>query len=115
VARHHLDIIAPALNEYRHRLLTVTHDVDMVYPAEFDPNPFDKPTSSLESYRNSASSQEEFIWGVRKILSFESTISVLQSLIARSSESMTTSNAASDENLELAHHDGNSDPDDLPS
>jgi hypothetical protein len=75
---HQLDVIAPALASYRHRLLTVSHPRDQVYPAAIQ----------IEAGWSGGSSatQEEFLNDLRLALGSKHVRSLLQSLIARSNQ-----------------------------
>ena len=94
-------IVAPALEGYRHRVLTVAHQMDLPYPSVVDsqifrhlhPDSRESLQRALETgklplaYR--ADSDEEFIQFVQQILTSSSVLSVAQSLIARASEAVT--------------------------
>jgi hypothetical protein len=77
--RHSFDVIAPALENYRHRLLFVQHAKQLVYPVQVD--------------SHEAASQDEFMKLVADILNSPEVRSVLHSLIARSNEAGLTSAA----------------------
>lgn len=81
---HQLDVIAPALDFYRHRILEVKHPEKFVYPARII-----APGSDIGPFTGgvvNAESQEEFENLIRKVLQSSSLVSVIQSLIARSNE-----------------------------
>jgi hypothetical protein len=101
--RHLLDLIAPALNGYRHRLMSVTHRRDMIYPvtviAEGFPPKFHakvmaQAVASISevltpltggSYPQAAT-QQEFLEMAGEILHSPEVRSLIQSLIARINE-----------------------------
>jgi hypothetical protein len=100
LVQHQLDLIAPSLNFYRERLLSATHDREMVYPvtvtaACFSPRPRDLGEAlaqvasvpvGLARNQRQAASQDEFIGLVREVLQSGEVRSLIQSLIARSNE-----------------------------
>ena len=79
--KHQLDLIAPVLDGYRHRLLAATHERDLVYPVQVDAECFE--VSSAEAR---AHTEEEFIGIVSIALHSHQVRSIIQSLIARSNE-----------------------------
>ena len=108
--QHQLDLIAPALR-YRHRVLTVKHNRDLVYPVTveaecFQPkpkvqtigemlaisDPFSRPAKP-EDWRPQANTEQEFIDLVSKVLRSGEVRSIIQSLIARSNEQRSDSAA----------------------
>jgi hypothetical protein len=110
LVRHLLDLIAPALNGYRHRLLTATHHRDMIYPVTVTaecfppkntsasvPGGFAEFAETLASVqeklasvtgieKHQAATQQEFIEMVGQILHSAEVRSLIQSLIARTNE-----------------------------
>ena len=83
---HSLELIAPALR-YRHGLLTVTHDRDDVYPAEFDSafmgsrghwEPDDHSPRPWVGY-----DQDSFTAALSSVLSNPNVVALINSLIAR--------------------------------
>jgi hypothetical protein len=107
LVQHQLDLVAPALNFYRERLLSATHDRDMVYPvlvtaacfAPRSPNPphwlapMTQAVTAVSEFlerpaanQREATTQEEFIDLVREVLHSAEVRSLIQSLIARSNE-----------------------------
>src|SRR5690348_9267162 len=78
--RHHLDLIAPVLNGYRHRLLAATHEKDLVYPVTVEAECFqpDPPTGisailseaarPASDWRPVANTEQEFIELVSRAL-----------------------------------------------
>jgi hypothetical protein len=92
---HQMDIVAPALGNYRHAILTVRHSADMPYPATvYDAGTGStggqtKPTlciSLLPPQPFEAYSEKEFVEKVSSILNSGTVIALIQSLLARSSE-----------------------------
>jgi len=77
---HDLDIVAPALG-YEHRILTVAHGKELVYPATLM-----AMTSPGEAFRGECFSEHDLIVGLREVLSSPGVKSVIHSLIARSNE-----------------------------
>jgi hypothetical protein len=98
------DIVVPALDGYRHRVLVLAHGRDMAYPAVVDAEVF-RPTG-LASVRefieaqqapllgvtkkpvNRADSDQELVDLVGKVLQSPHVLSAAQSLIARASEAL---------------------------
>jgi hypothetical protein len=91
---HLLDLIAPALDGYRSRILTATHSADTPYPVTVDAVCFKTPFGSeaLNVSREKtfmppgASSEQEFIRLVRQVLRSREIRSLIESLIVRSNE-----------------------------
>ncbi len=94
----HLDIIVPALNNYRRRILTASYDKNMVYPVTVDADCF-RPRSLAEviaplteihgsspKRANSAATDEEFSQLVDKVLHSDEVKSLAVSLIALANE-----------------------------
>jgi hypothetical protein len=95
---HNFDLIAPALNRSRYRIMAVRHDAEMVYPATveaeiFEPGEYDEP--GTWSWPN-AYSESEFIQMVGQVLKSAKVKSTLQSLIARSNEKRPPTTASSE-------------------
>jgi hypothetical protein len=98
--QHQLDVIAPALGYYRHRLLSATHDRELVYPVTveaecFLPAGIDAVLPALKANdllqgvdksKPKAATQEEFLDLVGKVLRSQQVKSLIQSLIARINE-----------------------------
>jgi hypothetical protein len=96
LVQHQLDLIAPGLNFYRERLLTATHDREMLYPVTvtaeaFAPKPA-HPMSNLDLARlrldpsliyRKAATDEEFVRLVREVLQSADVRALIHSLIAR--------------------------------
>jgi hypothetical protein len=96
--QHQLDLMAPVLDYYRHRVLTARHHMDMVYPVTVDAECFNDPTGSPElGSSREAPTEEEFIQLVRQALQSNEVKLVIQSLIARSNEFRGTPPLAEDE------------------
>ena len=91
--QHSLDLIAPALNRYRYRLFTVDHEQQMVYPVRVDfPEEEDikDPTGEWRSLKMPgsewATTQDEFLKKIARILQSPRVRSVIHSLLARTNE-----------------------------
>jgi hypothetical protein len=98
--QHQLDLIAPALNRYRHRVLIAKHERDQVYPVIVEAECFQPKTASQRvalsmstlgtgtpgDWRPKADTEQEFIDLVGKALHSGEVRSIIQSLIARSNE-----------------------------
>lgn len=99
--RHHLEIVAPALNGYRHQLLTVKHDKNLVYPVSFVT---DEPAGDdeLHAFSSTAYTEEEFIKLLTGALQSGYVLSVINSLIARSNESRPESEQPVSRELQAA-------------
>lgn len=115
---HHFDMIAPALDGYRHRILTVKHDPSMLYPVSYSvairssivaPPARVKmgaaiatgvDLSGVLTPRNSkaigpvANTESEFIEALREVFNSGYVLSVINSLIARSNETQPEDDAA---------------------
>lgn len=106
-----LDLIAPAVNDYRITLLKVWHDPDMVYPATVKSRGLlpaqarrgEMPQIPLMAYpphessmpdERTAETQEEFIKVISDILRSGWVRSLIQSLIARSNEALAEKSKA---------------------
>jgi hypothetical protein len=80
---HHFDIVAPALDRYRYRLFTVSHDRALVYPVTLS-----APWQDDWNQRDEeASTQDEFVKRMAGLLTSDHVKSVIQSLVAQSNES----------------------------
>jgi hypothetical protein len=92
--QHQLELVAPALNQYRTVVLTARHNADLVYPVIVRSLDYLAPPLSpsraapgaAEAPERLANSQDEFIALVREILRSGPVRSLIQSLIARSNE-----------------------------
>lgn len=80
LAVHRLEIVAPALNNYRYQLFRCRHDTEFVYPVYVDEGEI--PDDGILD-ADDANSEAEFNQLVRKRLNSKRTVSVLQSLLAR--------------------------------
>jgi hypothetical protein len=92
LVQHGLDLIAPALNFYRERLLSATHDREMPYPVTVTAEAFapDPPRSGgfrfggdPREMQKRAATDEEFIRLVREVLQSPEVRALIHSLIAR--------------------------------
>jgi hypothetical protein len=92
-----LDIVVPALNHYRRRILTASYDAEMIYPALIDADCF-RPKTAVEAFANQISdislvhrqkrpneafSENEFRQLLQQVLNSPEVISLASSLIAR--------------------------------
>jgi len=96
--RHQLDLIAPVLDGYRHRLFAATHEKDLVYPVKIEaecfrpesPEDFAQLFSAVTKFqkdeRPTAQTEQEFIELLSQVLHSGEVRSIIQSLIARSNE-----------------------------
>ena len=91
--RHHLDVVAPGFNGYRFRILTVQHGSDLVYPVSLI-HPAAFSTEEIDEYENpytirpTAYSEDEFIQILKDVFQSGHVLSVINSLIAQSNESL---------------------------
>ena len=83
--QHQVDVIAKAL-DYTHRILSVTHNATLVYPAQVKAQ-VDVTGEILEQ---TAAHDEALIGVVKEVLRSEYVTSVVSSLIARSNEQKET-------------------------
>lgn len=87
---HTLYIVAPALGNYRYKLITIIHSVDDLYPVHviYDAaNKYDPPKSTMTqdmSLGGSLENEDQLIQRLRKTFHHEQTKKVMQSLIAQS-------------------------------
>jgi hypothetical protein len=98
--RHHFDLIAPAANGYRERILTAAHSSKKVYPvtvtAECFAARFNHLSPSLRVLggppRNerTAATQEAFIGLVKEVLQSPEVRGTIESLIAQSNEAASS-------------------------
>ncbi len=102
--RHGFDLVAPALNRARYRILYVTHKDDLVYPVIVEAECFKREEnpqqpmsrrltpsilgtiSPLPDGQRRAATDEEFINLVGEVLRSPQVRSLIQSLIARSND-----------------------------
>lgn len=99
------DLIAPALNHYRHRLLTAEHSKNMVYPVKvfadcydvggshhpekesaFTPRTLTHSRLQSEPIYRVAASEEQLLSSIREIFASRETTGVVQSLLAEMSD-----------------------------
>jgi hypothetical protein len=85
-AHLYLELVAPALDRYRYRLLHAWHANDFVYPVNVQSNVRDEPFLPPGSQPPVAATQEQFLELVGAILSSSKAKSVVQSLIAQSND-----------------------------
>jgi hypothetical protein len=84
-----LDLIAPALNGYRHRVLAAHFETEMVYPAIVVADCYLESTGSLAfpyPGHREASTEREFLEIVAEVLRSKEVRALIDSLIARSNE-----------------------------
>ncbi len=84
---YQLDIVAPVLGDYRHRLFSISHQKDMVYPVKLI-LPAGQFSELLWSYTTKATAGTEAIFLERlgDVLTSNTVNAVIQSIIARSNE-----------------------------
>jgi hypothetical protein len=91
----HFDILVPALDGYRRRILTASHQTDMIYPVRVDADCFRPITlHELETAvaprrrqrENEAATDEEFRELVEKVLQSAEVKAIAVSLIARAND-----------------------------
>lgn len=78
VMYHELDIVAPALNDYRYSVLTVYHDPVSLYPLRLNANIDDE---TIECH-----TEEAFLAQLKRILSSSTVRRVIETLLAQSKE-----------------------------
>ena len=85
---YQLDIIAPVLGGYRHRLLAISHEKDMVYPVKFilSSSQTLEMTLWLHGGGEVAETEATFLEKLGEILQSKGVNAVIQSIIARSNE-----------------------------
>jgi len=95
---HRFDIIAPALGNYRHSVMTVKHSRDMPYPTTIS-SIADTLSERMSTDINRQYTEEDFIERVREILGSVQVVAVIQSLLARiqSAKSASVADAPSEE------------------
>lgn len=95
---YQLDVIAPVLGGYRHRLFAISHQKDMVYPVRFilDANLSSELIKSLgaNKWTDVVGTEDKFITGLMHLLQSNSVNAIIQSLIARSNEVQASHNGA---------------------
>lgn len=80
---HRFEIVAKALNDYRHQLAVCVHQSDFAYPVLV-------VADTLPDDGKLASSQDEFLQLMRGLLNAKSTVALIESLMARIAESKAT-------------------------
>jgi hypothetical protein len=80
------DIVAPALSDYRHRVMSIYHEQDSVYPVSIE---VDKPSRQWTAY-----TENQFFDGLSKVLGSDSLLATIQSLLARSNEALAAKEAS---------------------
>lgn len=74
-----LDLVAPALGNYRQRILNVKHKKGQVYPVELE-------AACFSGFRRPAMTDEEFIAALQEVLSSGTVQSQMLSMMARSND-----------------------------
>ena len=99
-----LDIVVPALDGLRRRILTASHRADMIYPALVDSPLFlreggydenDPPLSIEELDEGAASSDDDFLKTIAEVLTSDYVKSLAVSLVARANDAMKEREAQS--------------------
>lgn len=87
---HKMDLVAPALGNYRQEILSVTHTKDRVYPAQIEAECFVPSYDGYDpedgAWRPEADTEQEFIRLLGKVLQSSPVRSVIHSLLARINE-----------------------------
>jgi hypothetical protein len=113
-----LEVVAPALNNHRQRLLSVQYTKDEIYPARVSARGFritetTRSTSLLSADKTitksvdekTAYSDNEFIKIVQEALQAPETVALLQSLIARSNEATSDSPPTDEEDENMGQNE----------
>ncbi len=77
IVTHSFNLVAPAMGNYRYRLLSATHNVE-VYPLTLN---FDPTNSGM-----TVKTEQEFIEKLSNFLSSEKAVNIVKSLIAQSQQ-----------------------------
>jgi len=87
---HNFDLVAPAVDRVRERILVVTHERNRVYPAKMEAAVFGRNSPGSDYYGTSftarAMSQEDFLKLLSEVIRSPEVRSSIESLIARSNE-----------------------------
>lgn len=94
---HHFDIVAPSLNKYRHRILTIRHDSALLYPVYCQTGVAEETSADYRLFSISANTEAEFIKVLSQVLQSDYVLSVINSLIARINEAQQDESMASQE------------------
>ena len=81
---HNFDLTAPALSNFRERILFVTHERNRVYPAKIEAACFMRKQGPSTVCR--AMSQDEFLTLISEVIRSPDVRSTIESLIAQSNE-----------------------------
>ena len=101
--QHSFDVVAPALNGYRHRILTVMHDKSLIYPVFFSTGEVEEEADiQVSSIALGAYSEVEFLKMLSNALQSGYVLSVVNSLIARSNEALAETVATAPKELQPA-------------
>jgi hypothetical protein len=91
-----LDIVVPALNGLRRRLLTASHRTDMIYPVKVEAACFADGRLEVDEFgrlrapRNEAASDNDFRDLLAKVLRSDEVKAIAVSLVARANEIQTS-------------------------
>lgn len=93
---YNLDLVAPALGGYRHRLFGISHKQDMVYPVKFvlESTQTFPLFARLNGKGEIAETEAAFLEKLGEVLQSSTVNAVIQSLIARSNEVQAAHNEA---------------------
>lgn len=86
-----MDIVVPALQGSRHRILKVSHQVGLPYPAWVEAETFRYESATSKKRTNS---DQEFTETVAEVLKSDEVLSVAQSLVALANEALATNGSA---------------------
>ncbi len=87
---HKMDLVAPALGNYRQEILSVTHTKDRVYPVQIEAECLATSVGDDESgyvdFKRQADTEQEFIRLLGEVLRSGPVRAVIHSLLARMNE-----------------------------
>ncbi len=86
---YQLDVIAPALGGYRHRLFSISHQKDMVYPVRFTVPPgiaMELKRIGGGNWLEVTGTESAFLDQLEDVLTSNTINAIIQSIIARSNE-----------------------------
>jgi hypothetical protein len=83
--RHHLVLIAPALERYEYEIATFQHSLTFVYPVD---------VLAADDHQRECNSQGELLEAVSAVLRSEKVRSVISSLIAQSRDASSLANSS---------------------
>lgn len=102
---HQFEVVAPALNKYRHRILSVKHNKNLVYPVYFDtPKSLASIVSTVTKggTTDKADTEAELIEELTGVFNSRIVLSVISSLIARINETRVETQFAAPKELQPA-------------